>query len=136
MSGDISHEGVIVGIAGNCIDVRILQSSACSSCQAKSLCRVSESKEKDVQVYVTSTADYRVGQQVRVIATERQGWKAVLIAFALPLALLVAVLVGASAYGCSELASALMALGILVPYYLVVALFRDRIRGMMGIRIE
>lgn len=136
MSGKISHEGVIVGIEGNCINVRILQSSACSSCQAKSLCRVSESKEKDVQVYVAPGHGYEVGQQVMVIATERQGWRAVLIAFAIPLLLLLAMLAGASAFGAGELASALVSLGVLVPYYMVVALFRERIRGMMGFRIE
>lgn len=136
MSGNISHDGMITGIDGNCINVRILQSSACSSCQAKSLCRVSESKEKDVQVYVANSDGYAVGQQVRVIATEKQGWKAVLIAFVIPLALLMAMLVGSQVFHASETASALMALGILVPYYLVVALMRDRIKGMMGFGIE
>lgn len=136
MSGNISHDGIITEIDGDCINVRILQSSACSSCQAKSLCRVSESKEKDVQVYVANSGDYAVGQQVRVIATEKQGWKAVLIAFVIPLALLMAMLVGSQVFHASETASALMALGILVPYYLVVALMRDRIKGMMGFGIE
>lgn len=136
MSGNISHDGIITEIDGNCINVRILQSSACSSCQAKSLCRVSEFKEKDVQVYVANAGDYAVGQQVRVIATEKQGWKAVLIAFVIPLALLMAMLVGSQVFHASETASALMALGILVPYYLVVALMRDRIKGMMGFGIE
>ena len=46
MSKTIEHTGVIESINGNQIRVKIVQSSACSSCQVKSMCSSSESKEK------------------------------------------------------------------------------------------
>ena len=46
MTNIIKHQGTVEHIEGTHVQVRIIQTSACSSCSAKSLCHSSESKEK------------------------------------------------------------------------------------------
>lgn len=124
----VRHAGVVSDISGNIVCVTILQFSACSSCQARNLCRISESKEKTVQVTVDDPDAYSLGQQVVVMGSEKQGMKAVLMAFGIPLVLLMAGLVTVLAVWSDEKLAALVCLAVLVPYYLVLFLCRDRIR--------
>ena len=84
----IKHSGVIDKIENRTVYVKIVQVSACSGCQAKSLCRISEMKEKIVEVVVDAPERYSVGQVVTVLGTTSQGAKAVALAFGLPLFIL------------------------------------------------
>ena len=47
MSNKIKHAGVVDGVEGECVRVRILQSSACSACKVAAHCNASETKEKN-----------------------------------------------------------------------------------------
>jgi sigma-E factor negative regulatory protein RseC len=76
-----------------------------------------------------------VGQTVTVAGAESLGLKAVTFAFGLPLLLLLAALVTAVAVAGSEKVAAIAALGVLVPYYLVLFLLRDRIKKDFQFRI-
>ena len=53
MSNKIKHSGVVDGVDGTTVRVRILQSSACSACKVASHCNASETKEKLVEVMPT-----------------------------------------------------------------------------------
>jgi sigma-E factor negative regulatory protein RseC len=135
MGTDIRHEGVIDSIEGQDVIVRITQSSACGGCQARSICHAAESKDKLVEVHCADAGSFDVGQTVTVAGAESLGLKAVTFAFGLPLVLLLAALVTAMAVAGSEKVAAMAALGILVPYYLVLFLFRDRIKKDFQFRI-
>ena len=135
MGTDIRHEGVIDSIEGQDVIVRITQSSACGGCQARSICRAAESKDKLVEVHCADAGSFDVGQTVTVVGAESLGLKAVTFAFGLPLVLLLAALVTTVAVAGSEKVAAMAALGILVPYYLVLFLFRDRIKKDFQFRI-
>ena len=60
MSNKIKHSGVVDGVDGTTVRVRILQSSACSACKVASHCNASETKEKLVEV--TTIPCWRLGQ--------------------------------------------------------------------------
>ena len=135
MGTDIRHEGVIDSIEGQDVIVRITQSSACGGCQARNICRAAESKEKLVEVHCADAGSFDVGQTVTVAGAESLGLKAVTFAFGLPLLLLLAALVTTVAVAGSEKVAAMAALGILVPYYLVLFLLRDRIKKEFRFRI-
>lgn len=81
-----------------------------------------------MQVTVDDPDAYSLGQQVVVMGSEKQGMKAVLMAFGIPLVLLMAGLVTVLAVWSDEKLAALVCLAVLVPYYLVLFLCRDRIR--------
>ena len=55
------------------------------------------------------------------------GFKAVWLCYALPLVVLLAVLLGLVALGVREWVAGLSAIGATLLYYLVLALFRDRL---------
>ena len=135
MGADIRHEGVVDSIDGQKVTVRILQASACSGCQASRICRAAESKEKLVEVNVTGAESLSIGQTVTVAGEERMGLAAVMLAFGLPLLLLLAALIAAMSVTGSERIGALAALGVLVPYYIVLMLMRGRIKKDFQFRI-
>ena len=135
MAQDIRHQGIIDSIDGQDIIVRITQSSACGGCQARNICRAAESKDKLVEVHCADAGSFDVGQTVTVAGAESLGLKAVTFAFGLPLLLLLAVLITSVSVAGSEKVAALAALGILVPYYLVLFLLRDRMKRDFQFRI-
>ena len=121
----ISHEGIVESIGTGSCRVRILQASACSSCSARQLCRSSESKEKLIEVrghYPT----LQVGDSVTLTGSVRQGLRASVLAYIVPLILMVAAL-----FACSRLygegTGALAALLVLALYYGVLYMMRDRL---------
>ena len=80
----IRHEGIVESIGAKSCLVRILQASACSSCSARQLCRSSESKEKVIEVkghYPT----LQVGDNVTLIGSVRQRLRASVLAYVIPL---------------------------------------------------
>ena len=135
MTVDIRHEGVVNSIDGQKVTVRILQASACSGCQASRICSAAESKEKLVEVDITGTENLSVGQTVTVVAGERMGITAVLLAFGLPLLLLMVALIASLKVSGSEKVAAIASMAVLLPYYLALFLFRNRIKKDFGFRI-
>ena len=136
MSNKIRHIGVIDSINGSCVKVRILQSSACSGCKVASHCNASETKEKIVEVICTDTSRIENGKQVTVVADASVGFLASFYGYLLPLVVMVATLVVVLNVFKSEGLAALAALGILVPYYLALFLFRNRLKGKLNFEIQ
>lgn len=135
MAQDIRHEGVIDSIDGQNVIVRISQSSACGGCQAKSICRAAESKDKLVEVHCADAGSFMTGQSVTVSCVESLGLKAVGFAFGLPLLLLLAALITGMSVTGSEKVAAIASISILVPYYLILFLLRDRLKKDFQFRI-
>lgn len=135
MAQDIRHEGVVDSIDGQNVIVRITQSSACGGCQARNICRAAESKDKLVEVHTADAGKYVTGQAVIVAGAESLGMKAVAFAFGLPLLLLLAALIAALRVSGSEKIAAIASVAVLVPYYIVLFLCRDRIKKDFQFRI-
>lgn len=127
MEKEISHTGTVKAIQDNRLSVDIVQISACCSCQARKLCSVSDMKEKTVNVTVPDPGNYHIGQEVTVRGSERQGLRAVWLAFGLPLVLALAALAVSMSVWNSEKVSVLSGLAVLVAYWAVLFLFRERL---------
>lgn len=127
MTNNIKHLGIVESIDGSRLKVRITQTSACASCSAKAHCRVSESKEKTIDVYNRDGVPCQVGGQVWIVATASMGMKAVFLAFVIPFLILLGALVIGLRLTESEAVAAFIALGALVPYYLIIYRFRKRL---------
>ena len=136
MSNKISHAGVIDRIEGDCVKVRIVQTSACAACKVASHCNASESKEKIVDVICCDTAKYATGQEVVVSASKEVANRALLLGFGIPLFLMVVVLLIVLRWTGDEGFAALASLGALIPYYIILWLLRDSIRQQVSFRIE
>lgn len=138
MEDTIRHTGTVESIEGSHIRVRIVQTSACASCAAHQYCNSSESKEKIVDVTDRqAAATCRVGQEVEVVGTTSMGMKAVFLAFGVPFVVLVAVLYGAIRLtGGDEVVSALASLASLVIYYLILYMYREKLRKKFTFKLK
>lgn len=136
MSNKIKHAGVVDGVEGECVRVRILQSSACSACKVAAHCNASETKEKIIDVMDADASHYQKGDQVMVVADTAVGFRASLYGYLLPLILMVVTLVGVLTATHSEGLAALSALGILMPYYVLLFLMRNKLRNRLSFTLE
>lgn len=136
MSNKIKHAGVVDGVEGECVRVRILQSSACSACKVAAHCNASETKEKIIDVMDADASRYQKGDQVMVVADTAVGFRASLYGYLLPLILMVVTLVDVLAATHSEGLAALSALGILMPYYVLLFLMRNKLRNRLSFTLE
>lgn len=132
----ITHDAVVKAVDGERICVTIVQSSACSGCAARQMCNSAEAKEKDVEVFTSEAAAYRVGEKVVLEGRLSDGRRAAIIAYGLPLLLLLPVLFIATYLSGSETIGSLWALGSVALYYIVVFLFfRGRLQQSFSFRI-
>lgn len=136
MNNIIRHLGVVEEVGDNLIKVRITQTSACASCKMAGACNASESKEKLLSVSRVGHEGISKGDKVVVAVSQKAGFTAVLLSAVLPLAVLVAVLVSVYYATGNEAVAALSSLGSLLPYYLVIYLFRDNIGAKLALSIE
>ena len=136
MSNKIKHAGVVDGVEGECVRVRILQSSACSACKVAAHCNASETKEKIIDVMDADASHYQKGDQVMVVADTAVGFRASLYGYFLPLILMVVTLVGVLPATHSEGLAAVSALGILIPYYVLLFLMRNKLRNRLSFTLE
>ncbi len=132
----IEHKGIVENISGNRITVRILQRSACSDCHAKELCMAADSKEKRVEI-IDGAENYSINEPVIIQGKESIGYKAVLVAFVLPLILLITVLIVAtSVWKMKDYGAALVAIVSLIPYYLLLNLLRYKMENSFKFTIK
>ena len=133
----IRHSGVVDAIDGEGVRVRILQTSACAACKIAGHCNASESKEKIIEVFrVADSARFKVGDTVVVSASVGMAMQALFYGFGLPFIVLVGVLFAVYAFTSDESLSAIAGLAALVPYYAILYVLRDRMRGKMSFEIE
>jgi sigma-E factor negative regulatory protein RseC len=135
MGVEIQKEGSVEGIDGCLLKVKIAQTSACSACEARSFCMSSERKEKTVDVPVPAGSTYRVGQRVVVQESVSMGFRAVLVAYCVPLVLLIAVLGVAYLFTGSEGLSALLSLLSVAVYYLALWCLRARLKRTFSFKL-
>lgn len=124
---EITHKGRIVAIDPEITTIEIVSEAACASCHAKGLCGLGEQKVKQVQVRTSAWTPRQVGDEVEVVLKKAMGYKAVFIAYGLPLVVLFAALMILNALGVGELYAGLGALGAVALCYFVIFLFRNKI---------
>jgi sigma-E factor negative regulatory protein RseC len=134
--GTIIHPGIVESVSSDKVLVRILSQSACSSCHAKGACSVSEVEEKLIEVEDVKTGNWKSGQQVMVKMEQSLGLKAVFLGYMLPLIVLIISVIIFLFILNNEGLAALLSIMMLLPYYLVLYLFRDRLRKKFRFRIE
>ena len=109
--------------------VSILQHAACGECHAAGLCGMADLAEKTVEVPADPYATYRVGDEVEVLLKASMGMKAVWLCYAIPLVILLAVILGLMALNVPEVPAGLAGLAAIGLYYLLLYLFRDKLKN-------
>ena len=124
----ISHEGIVTKITDDELEIKILAQSACAACHAKSACGMGEQAEKILTVPRPKGQDFALNQKVNVKMAIGQGNEAAVLAYLIPIILLLAVLFICLGLGLNEGLSALISIVALIPYYIVLYLRRDKLK--------
>ena len=132
----VSHEGVITKIDGDTLEIKIIAQSACAACHAKSACTMSDQAEKVLIVPKPEGQDFQLFQKVKVVMSVGQGNKAAVLAYLVPIILLLAALFICLGIGLSEGLAALIGIVVLIPYYLLLYTQRDKLKKKFEYRIE
>ena len=123
----VKHSGTIVNIDKNIVKVEIISLSACASCKSKSMCQMSGSKEKLIEVAVSNPEIYSVGEAVNIVMQEQLGLKAVFLAYVMPFFVCIAALFSLSLISDNELiygGGAILAAGL---YFVGLKQFSNRL---------
>lgn len=135
MEEKVLHEGVIQEVSENKLTVMIVNASACSSCHAKGACLASDMKEKEIEIYRFS-GEYKLGQTVNIVGKTSQGYKAMFYGYVVPFILVFVTLIVSLSVTQSEGLAGLLSLVVLVPYYAVLYLFRNKLKRSFEFEIS
>ncbi|MCC8186052.1 MAG: SoxR reducing system RseC family protein [Bacteroides sp.] len=131
----IQHQGIVENIDGTQIQVRIVQTSACSGCSAKAHCSSADSKEKIIEIEDHSGM-YRTGDEVMITGEMSVGIKAVWLAFVWPFLVLVVSLFIFMSVWNDELLASLGSLLLLTGYYLLLWMNKTRLKRKLSFTIK
>ncbi len=123
---DIKHEGIVTRIEGDKVFVMITQNSACVACHAKGSCSAADKAEKEIEAINNGKA-VEVGQKVVIVGRSVEGLQAAFLAYLLPFFVLFATLMIVYHFTTHEGIAAAAAIGSLVPYYLILFLFKNKL---------
>jgi positive regulator of sigma E activity len=129
------QKGIIESINDNRITVRIDRRSACGHCSAQGLCNLAGSTERIIEVN-NPTQLFSVGEWVQVTISRSMGNKAILLGYFIPFVLLISTLLILSAGGLPDWIAGLVSLLILIPYFVFLYIFRERLRRTFSFSIH
>lgn len=124
--GLVEHSGIVAKTEGDKVTVKILAQSACISCKLNGVCGA-DTQEKLIEV--THVKDnYSIGEKVAVIMTEKLGMKALFYGYLMPFIVVLVTLLVVNAVTNNQGLSGLIAVGSLAPYYLILSLFKEKLK--------
>lgn len=130
----IQHAGQVVNITPVQIEVNIVSLSACAACHAKTFCATFDQKEKNITI-PNIGQNVSIGDHVNVQLKRSLGIQAVVLAYLLPvIAVIMAVLIFTSV-GVPEPIAALLSLGVLTIYYIILYLFKDKLKKVYNFQL-
>ena len=114
----VEQKGIVIKKQEDKVVVKIEQKSTCSSCHARGACTSLDKKDKEIEIKTKDIENYNIGDKVIIAISTKLGMKAVLIAFVLPLVLLIiAMFLSIKIFLLSQSLSALISLIVVAAYY-------------------
>ena len=135
MENTVRYHGVVKEVTHGHLRVSIMKSSACGGCNIKGHCNSAEAKERFVDVDDPEAQSYHVGQEVWIVGSPSMGWKALGYGIALPFLVVFISLFVFSAIMESDLWAALCALGMLIPYYILLYSQREKMKKELSFAV-
>lgn len=131
----IEHSGIIRSIDNTNIEVIIENAEACVSCQVKNICSVGDKKEKIIEIY-NCKEKYEPGENVIVTLEQSKGLNALFLGYILPFMILVLTMIITSSLSTNQGLAGILSLLILVPYYIILYYFRDKLKKTFTFKIR
>ena len=132
----IQHKGTIVHLEKNIAEITLQQTSACASCHAKGMCLSTDKQERKIFASINNPNDYFEGEEVNVSLKTQHGYKAVLLAYVIPVLIIVLSIVIFDQYHIKEWLSVLIALALLALYFIILKIFSVKITQSIEFQVE
>ena len=120
-------KGVISSIEGENITVRVQCASACMHCKQKTVCPI-ETIKKEATIKVKESHKHFVGETVTLALSKSNMILCLIVAYGIPLALILASLAISTWLGCSEKIAGIVALTSILPYYLILFFLNSKLK--------
>lgn len=133
---NISKEGEIIALTDKIVKVRYLCASACRNCPAQNLCPSHENQNKEIEIMRDKDKIYQIGDKVKINLQERSGWLAIIVAYIIPLVIILGFISYATTERWSELTTATIGLLIVPVYYILLNRMSKRLQTMIKIEIQ
>jgi len=121
----VTHPGIIKKIEGKRVEIAIMVTSGCASCEIKGSCTVSEVEEKSVMVTVDDPTQYKVNQTIIIEMKQSLGTWAVLLGYVFPFLVLFLCLIILLNLGMDQGMAGIISLLLLLPYYFTLYFLRN-----------
>lgn len=135
MKSNIKHTGFVKQVTSDKLVVNIVSESACSSCHANGACSAADMQDKEIEI-TNFTKKYSPGQVVTVVLQQSQGFTAVIWSYVVPFLLVFVTLIIAVSVTKNELIGGLVALAILIPYYIAIYFSRHLLNKVFKFEVE
>lgn len=133
---NISKEGEIIALTDKIVKVRYLCASACRNCPAQNLCPSHENQNKEIEIMRDKDKIYQIGDKVKINLQERSGWLAIIVAYIIPLVIILGFISYGTTERWSELTTATIGLLIVPVYYILLNRMSKRLQPMIKIEIQ
>lgn len=134
---NIEHPGIIDRIEGKRVWVSIQPQSACGNCHSKSYCGMAEVAEKIVEVQPPDNEEiYQPGQHVVISLKKSLGYRALFLGYLFPFLILMLSLIVLISVTGNEALAAITSILLMVPYYLVLFLNKEKIKSSFRFYIK
>lgn len=132
----VTHSGTVQEIKDGKAFISVITKSACISCEIKGSCTLSDVKEKIIEVELKNGQNFERGKVVSVEMKQTTGIWAVLLGYFFPFLMVLGGLIVFTVAGLGQGTVGLLSLALLIPYYLMLYLFRSAIRMRFTFRVE
>lgn len=132
----IEQKGVVEEISHGLVKVNITSFSACTNCHSKQACSVLDSAVREVVAPADNISSFSIGETVRVIMKRTMGWKATVMGYVIPFMLVLTTLLILSSLQLHEVVVGLGSMVILIPYFVILYLNRERLRKTFSFTIQ
>lgn len=133
---EITHIGTVSSITQGVIHITVEANSACAGCHAKGSCTIGETSEKIIHVNSDKYSELGIGEQVTVVITREAGFFAVIMAYLLPVAIIILTLWGFGELNFDELTTFSFMIAVIAIYFIILYLLRKKILKKINIKIK
>lgn len=133
---DVVHSGIVEKIKDDYYIVKITSVSSCASCHAKDACPSSDKKEKHITINTKDCRELKIGENVDLFISTNNGKIAFVIAYTIPVILMILAIIILKLSEVSEAISALFILSTLTLYFIVLYTLRDKINKKIKIKVK
>ncbi len=120
----VTHPGIIKSIKDDKVEVSIMVTSGCASCEIKGACAVSEVEEKSVLVKMDNPSKFKINQSIIIEMQQSLGTWAVLLGYIFPFLVLFLSLIILIGTGMDEGMAGVLSILLMLPYYFTLYLLR------------